>query len=136
MRFGAAVHSASPAVAERPKWLYLGSRETSVCRLRRISSVVGRGANQSCGMLYLVGDGLVSSEEEDMDSMESLVVIDRTHVSAMINLRSGALWRAPRPLAVLRMAARTSWQAVLCRLMRMASWSGHSPAMWVQESGM
>jgi hypothetical protein len=28
MRFGVAVPSASPAAAERPQWLYLGSRET------------------------------------------------------------------------------------------------------------
>ena len=62
MRLGAAVHSASPAAAERPQGLYLGSRETSVCRLRRISSVVSRGANQSCGMVFVVGDGSVSSE--------------------------------------------------------------------------
>jgi len=49
---------------------------------------------------------------------------------------SGSLWRAPFPLAVMRMAACTSWQAALWRLMRRASWSGHSPAMWVHELGM
>ena len=62
MRLGAAVHFASPAAAERPQVLYLGSKETSVCRLRRISYAVGRGANQSCGMGFVVGDGSVSSE--------------------------------------------------------------------------
>jgi len=40
MRLGAAVHSSSPAAVERPQWLYLGSRETSVCRLGRIFHVV------------------------------------------------------------------------------------------------
>ena len=69
MRLGAAVHSASPAAAERPQRLYLGSMETSVCRLRRISSVVGRGVNQSCGMVSLVGDGSVSSEVVESDSI-------------------------------------------------------------------
>ncbi len=55
MRLGAAVRSASPAVAEIPQGLHLKSVETPVCRLRRISSVVGRGANQSCGMGFEVG---------------------------------------------------------------------------------
>ena len=74
MRLGAAVHSESPVAAERPRWLYLGSWETSVCRLRRTSSVVGRGANQSCGGVYVAGDVSVSSEEEESDCMESPVV--------------------------------------------------------------
>ena len=96
----------------------------------------GWGANQSCGIFSVVGDGSVSSEVGESDSMESPVVMGRTHVSAMTNIRSSALWRAPPPLAVLRMAAWTSWQAALCQLMRKDSWFGHSPAMWVQESGM
>ncbi len=135
MRLGADVHSASPAAAEIPQWLYLGSKETSVCRLRWVSSFVGRGANQSCGMAPVVGDGTASSEAGERDSMESLVVMGCTPVYAMTSIRFEALWRAPPPLSVLRMAALTSWQAALWRLMRRASWSGHSPAMWVHESG-
>jgi hypothetical protein len=57
------------------------------------------------------------------------VVMGCTPVSAMIRTRSGALWRAPPPLAVFRMAACMSWQAALWRLMRSASWAWHSPAM-------
>jgi len=81
MRLGAAVHSASPAVAERPHWLYMGSKETSVCRLRQISSTVGRGANQSCGLGFVLGDGSVSSEVGESVSMESPVVKDWMPVS-------------------------------------------------------
>jgi hypothetical protein len=136
MRLGAAVHSSSPAAAEIPQWLYLGSREISVCRLRRVSSVVGGGANQTCGMAPVVGDGTASSEVGESDSMEFPVVMGCMHVSDMTSIRSEALWRAPPPLAVLRMAAWTSWQAALWRLMHMASWSGHSPTMWVHESGI
>jgi hypothetical protein len=91
MRLGAAVHSSSPAAAERPQLLYMGSRETSMCRLRQISSVVGRGANQSCGMVYVAGDGSVSSEVGESDSMESLVLMGWTPMSDMINIRPGAL---------------------------------------------
>ena len=91
MRLGAAVHSASLAAAVRLKWLYLGSWETSVCRLRRISSVVGRGASQSCGVVSVVGDRSMSSEMGESDSMESLVVMGCMPVSAMTNIRSGAL---------------------------------------------
>jgi hypothetical protein len=61
-----------------------------VCRLRRISSVVGRGANQSCGMVSVVGDGSVSSEVREGDSMESPVVMGWTHVPAMTRVRYGA----------------------------------------------
>ena len=136
MRLGATVHSSSPAAAEISQWLYLGSRETSVFRLRWVSSVVGRGAHQSCGMAPVVGDGTASSEVGESYSMESPVVMGCMHVSAMTSTRSKALWRAPPPLAVLRMVAWTSWQAALWRLMRRASWSGHPPAMWGHESGM
>jgi hypothetical protein len=87
-------------------------------------------------MVSLVGDGSVSSEVEESDSMESPVVLGWMNVSAMTMIRSGALWRAAPPLAVLRMAAWTSWQAALWRLMRKASLSGHSPAMWVHDSGI
>ena len=121
MRLGAEVHSSSPAAAEKSQWLYLGSRETSVYRLRWVSSVVGRGANQSCGMVPVVGDGTVSSEVGESDSMGSHVVMGWMPVSAMTNIRSGALWRAPPPLAALRMAVCTSWQAALWRLVRRAS---------------
>ncbi len=91
MRFGVAVHSASPATAERTQWLYVGSRETSACHLRWISSVVDRGANQSCGIVSVVGDGSVSSEMGEGDSTESLVVMGWTLVTAMTSIRSGAL---------------------------------------------
>ena len=121
MRLGAAVHSSSPAAAKIPQWLYLGYRETSVCRMRWVSSVVGRGANQSCGMAPVVGDGAASSEVGESDYMESPVVMGCMLVSAMTSTRSEALWRAPPPLVVLRMAAWTSWQAALWRLMRRAS---------------
>ncbi len=67
-----------------------------------------RGATQTCGMVSLVEDGSVSSEVVESDSMESPVVMSWTHVSVMTSIRSGALWRAPPPLAVLRMAAWTS----------------------------
>ena len=76
MRLGASVHSASPVAAERPQLLYLGSRETSVCLLRRISSVVGRGADQSCGMVFEVGDESVSSE---MGENVRLYGVPRSH---------------------------------------------------------
>jgi hypothetical protein len=76
MRLGTVVHSASPAAAERPQLLYMGSKETYVCRLRRISSGVGRGANQSCGMDFRLGDGSVSSEVGERVSMESPAVKD------------------------------------------------------------
>ena len=36
---------------------------------------MGRGANQSCGMVSLVGDGSVSDEVGESDSMESPVVM-------------------------------------------------------------
>ncbi len=91
MRFGVAVHSSSPTTAERPQWLYLGSMDTSICRLRRISCVVGRGANQSCCMVPVVWEGLVSSDVGQSDSMESLVVMGLTHVFAMTIIRFGAL---------------------------------------------
>ncbi len=108
MRLGAAVHSASPAVAESPQGLYLGSIETSVCRLRRIFSVVGRGASQSCGMGFKVGDWSVSSEVRESVSMEFPVVMNCTPLSATTKIRSGALWRAAPPLAAWHMAAWTS----------------------------
>ena len=100
-----------------------------MCRLRRISSAMGNGVNQSCGMGFVVGNGSVSSEVGESVSMESPVVRDWMHVSAMTKIRSGALWRAAPPLADLRMAAWTSWHAALWRLMRKASWSGHFHAM-------
>ena len=42
-----------------------------MCRLRWLSSIVGRDADQSCGMVSAIGDGSVSSEVEESDSMES-----------------------------------------------------------------
>ncbi len=101
MRFGAAVHFASPAAAVRPQGLYQGSWETSECRLRRISSVVGRSASQSSGAVSVVGDTSVSSEVGESESMESLVATSWMPVFAMTNIRSGALWRAPPPLGCL-----------------------------------
>ena len=76
-----------------------------------------RGATRGEYFSVYSSKGLVSSEVEDSDSMESPAVMDRTRVPAMINIRFGALWRAPPPLAVLRMAAWTSWQAALWWLM-------------------
>ena len=71
MLFGAAVHSASPAAAERPRWLYLEStRETCVVCVGSPPS----WANQSCGMVSVVGEGSVSSEVGECDSMESPVM--------------------------------------------------------------
>ena len=96
---------------------------------------MGKGASQPWGGLHGRGR-LVSFAVEGSDSMESPVVMGYVPVSAITNLRSGALWRAPPPLEVLRMAAWISWHAALCRLIRMASWSGHSPAICVQESGL
>ena len=69
---------------------------------------MGNGANQSCGMGFVVGDGSVSSEVGKSVSMESPVVMDWMPMFVMINIRSGALWRAAPPLADLRMAAWTS----------------------------
>ncbi len=109
IRLGAEVHSSSPTVAEIPQWLDLGSRETSVCRPRWVSSVVDRGANQSCGIVPVVGDGLASSEVGESDSKESPVVMDCALVFAMTSIRFEALWRVPPPLAVLHMAAWTKW---------------------------
>jgi len=84
----------------------------------------------------VVGARLGSSEVRESDSMESPVVMGCVPVSAMTRSKSGALWRAPPPLAILRMAAWMSWYAALWRLTRKASWSGHSPAICVHESGM
>jgi hypothetical protein len=108
-----------------------------VCRLRRISSVVGRGASQSCDMGFEIGDWSVSSEVgESVVSMESPLVMDWTPMSAMTKIRPGALWRDAPPLAELRMAAWTNWHAALWRLMRRDSWAGHSLAMCVHELGL
>ena len=68
IRRGAVVDSASPAAAERPRRLYMGSWETSVCLLRRMSSVVGKGASQSSGRFASRGAGLLSSWADDEDS--------------------------------------------------------------------
>ncbi len=67
-----------------------------------------RGANQSCKVIYVDGDRLVSAEVEETDAMESLVVMGCVPVSAVTMTRSGALWRAPPPLGVLWMAALMS----------------------------
>ena len=130
------MHYVFPVAAERPQWLYLGSWETSVCRLWRTSSDVDRGANQSYGGGSVVGGRLLSSEVGEIDSMESPLVMGCVPVSAVIRTRPGALWRAPPPLVVFRIAAWMSWHAALWRLMRMASSSEHFPAIWVHESGM
>ena len=52
--------------------------------------------------------GSPSSTVEDSDSWDLLVVVDNVPVSSMTRTRSGALWRAPPPFEVLRMAAWTS----------------------------
>ena len=75
MRLGTAVLSQSPAAAERLQCLYLGSWETLAYRLRRTSSDVGRGLNQSCRGVFVVGDGSVSSVVGESDCMESPVVM-------------------------------------------------------------
>ncbi len=61
--------------SERPRWLYMGSKETSLCRLRRIPPVMGRGANQSCGVVSMVEDGSVSSAVGESVSMAFPVVM-------------------------------------------------------------
>ncbi len=43
---------------------------------------MGRGANQSCGMVPVVGDGS-ASEVGESDSMESPIVMGCTPVSAI-----------------------------------------------------
>ena len=68
-----------------------------MCRLRRTSSDVGRGANQTYWGISVVGDRLVSSEVRERDPMEFHVVMGCVPVSAMTKIRSGALWRAPPP---------------------------------------
>ncbi len=78
----------------------------------------------------MVGERLSSSNMRERDSMESPVVMGCVPVSAMIRTRSGALWKALPPFAVLRTAAWMSWHAALWRLMRKASWFGHSPAFY------
>ena len=62
------------------------------------------------------------------------MVMGYVPVPVVTSTRSGVLWSAPPPLAVLRMAAWISWHAALWRLIRRTSWSGHSPAIYVQES--
>ena len=84
----------------------------------------------------MVGDRLVSSEVSERDFMEFPVVMGCVPVSAMTKTRSGVLWRAPPPLAALRMAAWMSWHSALWRLIRRASWSGHSPVICIHKSGM
>jgi hypothetical protein len=69
----------------------------------------------------VVGDVLVSSRVVGKYSMKSPVVMGWVPVSAMTNSRSGALWMAPPPLRILRMAAWISCQAALWWLMRRAS---------------
>jgi hypothetical protein len=56
----------------------------------------------------VVGNVLVSSRMGESDSMESLVVMEWVPVSVITNTRSGALWRAPPPFAILRKAAWVS----------------------------
>jgi hypothetical protein len=47
IRMGAAVHSALSSEAVGPKREYIGSCETSVCRLMRVVSIGGGGSDQS-----------------------------------------------------------------------------------------
>ncbi len=84
-----------------------------MCRLRRTSSEVGKNAIKSCKGDYVDGGGLVSTEVGESDTMESPVVMGCVPVSVVTMTRSGALWRAPPSLAVLRMAAWMRWLAAL-----------------------
>ena len=59
----------------------------------------------------VVGGRLLSSEVGEIESMESPMVMGCVSVSAMANTWSGALWRAPPILVVLRLAAWMSWHA-------------------------
>ena len=113
MQQGAVVHSASPSVAERPQRLYLESWETSVWCLRRMSSDVGSGASHSLGGVSGFGYESESSSVEESDFRDWFVVMDCVPVSAMTRTRSGALWRASPPFAVLRIMAWTSCHAAL-----------------------
>ena len=55
----------------------------------------------------------MSSVGEERDFRESPVVMGCVPRSAMTKTRSGALWRAPPSLEVVRMAACISWHATL-----------------------
>ena len=69
------------------------------------SFLVGRGASQSWGWVSVTLWRVCSSWVGERDLMSSPVVMGYVPVSAITRTRSGELWRAPPPLAVLRMAA-------------------------------
>jgi hypothetical protein len=91
MRQGGDVHSKSPSASERPRWLYLGSYDKSVCLMRRMLSVVGRGASQLGGAATSIGFGFSPSWVDESDSRVSTEVLDREPVFAITKTRSGAL---------------------------------------------
>jgi hypothetical protein len=94
---GLDVHYATPSAAEIPRWLYLGSCETSVCLLRRMSSVVGRGAGQIGRAAKSIGLRFSPYGMDASDFKASTEVRNCDPVSVIIKTRSGALWRAPPP---------------------------------------
>ncbi len=107
-----------------------------MCLLRRASFVVGSVVRQSGEEFLARGEQLFSLVVGEITSRISSVAWGCVPVSAAIRVRAGALWRAPAPFAVLRTAACMNRHAALQRLMRRASWAGHSPAICVQKSGL
>jgi hypothetical protein len=69
------MHSESPTTADRPQWWYLRSWETSVCRLRRMSSVLGSGARQYGEGVSRGVDGIVYLLGARGDAMRSVVTM-------------------------------------------------------------
>ncbi len=59
IRREAVVHYASPSATGRPRRLYMGSWETSMCRLWRMSSVLGGGASYSGEGFASRGRGII-----------------------------------------------------------------------------
>ncbi len=102
-----------------------------------MSSVVGRSASQSRVVAAACGFTVSSSGFDVSDARFAFEVWECAPVSVTINTTtSGALWSAPPPFAVLRIAAPTNSHAAALRMIRKVSWSGHSLATYVQESGM
>ncbi len=136
MRRRVVVHFESPPVAGKPHWMYIGSWETSVCLLRRVSSVVGRGANKSCEAAAVDGSTVSPSWVDANDARVASEGCGCVTVSAATNTRSTALWSALPPFAVLRITTRTDWHTALWWMIRRASRSGHSLEICAHESGL
>ena len=85
--------------------MYMEACEMSVCLLRRMSSVVSTVASQSGGVVTSIGSGFSPSKVDENDSRVSTEDWDCKLVFVIIRTRTGALWRAPPPFAVLRIAA-------------------------------